>query len=122
MTKCLVEKGDLETPLILWNRTQKRAENHAAQLGADKTRVLGSVEEVVKEADIIFTCLGDDPAVLGIMETMLACDVQGKLFVDCSTVHPDTTEKLEKSVTAKGAEFVGMPGLLPSNFNVWHVG
>lgn len=55
-------------------------------------------------------CLGDDAAVNSAVDAMLQEDVKGKLIVDCSTVHPDTTNALEKKVTDKGAEFVGMPG------------
>ena len=55
-------------------------------------------------------CLGDDAAVNDTVDSMLQEDVKGKLIVDCSTVHPDTTNALEKRITEKGAEFVGMPG------------
>lgn len=36
-------------------------------------------------------------------------DVKGKLFCDCSTIHPDTTRKINKSITEKGAKFVACP-------------
>jgi 3-hydroxyisobutyrate dehydrogenase-like beta-hydroxyacid dehydrogenase len=54
-------------------------------------------------------CLGDDAAVNSAVDKILEEDVEGKLIVDCSTVHPDTTNALEKRITSKGAEFVGMP-------------
>lgn len=107
----LVSKGSLEKPLILYNRTKKRSDDLAAKLGADKTQVVDTVGEAVKESDIIFMCLGDDVAVNSAVDTMLEGDVKGKLIVDCSTVHPDTTNALEKRITEKGAEFVGMPGM-----------
>jgi 3-hydroxyisobutyrate dehydrogenase-like beta-hydroxyacid dehydrogenase len=55
-------------------------------------------------------CLGDDAAVNSTVDSILENDIEGKLIVDCSTVHPDTTNALEKKVTEKGGEFVGMPG------------
>jgi 3-hydroxyisobutyrate dehydrogenase-like beta-hydroxyacid dehydrogenase len=110
MSKNLVEKGDLDKPLILYNRTKKRADDLSSQLGTDKTKVVDSVQEAVKTADIIFVCLGDDAAVNSIVDVILEQDVKGKLIVDASTVHPDTSNALEKRVTEKGAEFVAMPG------------
>ncbi|KAK3209011.1 hypothetical protein GRF29_69g471371 [Pseudopithomyces chartarum] len=109
MCKNLVEKGNLDKPLILFNRTKKRSDDLASALGADKTRVVETINDVVKSADIIFMCLGDDAAVNSTVSTILEEDVKGKLIVDASTVHPDTTNDLEKRLTSKGAEFVGMP-------------
>ena len=95
MCKNLVEKGNLDKPLILFNRTKKRSDDLASGLGADKTRVVDSINDVVKSADIIFMCLGDDAAVNSAVDIILEEDVKGKLIVDASTVHPDTTNALE---------------------------
>lgn len=109
MCKNLVEKGNLEKPLILYNRTKKRAEDLAATLPAGKTEVVDTVEEGVKKADIIFTIVSNDAAVEDAINTILQSDVKGKLIVECSTVHPDTTNKIAGKVLAKGAEFVASP-------------
>ncbi|KAH7120769.1 hypothetical protein B0J11DRAFT_507822 [Dendryphion nanum] len=109
MCKNLVEKGHLDKPLILWNRTTKRSTDLSASLGADKTAVADSISEAVKPADIIWICLGDDAAVNAAVDVILQQNVSGKLIVDSSTVHPDTTNALEKRLIGKGAEFVGMP-------------
>lgn len=113
MCKNLVEKGNIDKPLILYNRTKLRAEQLSTKLGADKTQVAETIGDAVKGTDIIFICLGDDAAVNGAVNAILEQDVSNKLLVDCSTVHPDTTNALEKRITAKGAEFVGMPGTFP---------
>ncbi|KAJ4401988.1 hypothetical protein N0V91_007491 [Didymella pomorum] len=105
----LVSKGKLDKPLILYNRTQKRSDDLSAKLGTDKTKVASTIPEAVKDSDIIFICVGDDAAVNSTVDTILGEDVNGKLIVDCSTVHPDTTNALEKRVTSAGASFVGMP-------------
>jgi 3-hydroxyisobutyrate dehydrogenase-like beta-hydroxyacid dehydrogenase len=110
MCKNLVEKGNLDKPLILYNRTKKRSDDLAASIGSSKAKVVDNIGDAVKEADIVFMCLGDDAAVNDTVDTVLQQDVKGKLIVDCSTVHPDTTNGLEKKITGKGAEFVGMPG------------
>ena len=59
-------------------------------------------------------CLGDDAAVNSAVDKVLEQDVSGKVIADCSTVHPDITNALEKRITEKGAEFVGMPGSSPN--------
>jgi 3-hydroxyisobutyrate dehydrogenase-like beta-hydroxyacid dehydrogenase len=109
MCKNLVEKGDLDKPLLIFNRTTKRAEDLSKALGAGKSIVPSSIGEAVSKADIIFTCVGDDKAVDATIDEALKGTVKGKLFVDCSTVHPDTTEGLAKKITAAGAEFVACP-------------
>ncbi|KAI0109477.1 NAD binding domain of 6-phosphogluconate dehydrogenase-domain-containing protein [Nemania sp. FL0031] len=109
MCKNLVEKGNLEKPLILYNRTKKRAEDLAATLPAGKTEVVDSIEEGVKKADIIFTIVSNDAAVKEALDTVLQSDVKGKLIVECSTIHPDSTKQIAQDVLAKGAEFVASP-------------
>lgn len=109
MCKNLVEKGNLSQPLILFNRTQQRADDLSSKLGQGKAKVASTIAEAVQPADIIFTCVGDDKAVVETIDDALKNDVKGKLFVDCSTIHPDTTDKLAKTITAKGAHFVACP-------------
>jgi 3-hydroxyisobutyrate dehydrogenase-like beta-hydroxyacid dehydrogenase len=109
MCKNLVEKGNLTAPLLVFNRTQKRSDDLVSSLGSDKSKVAATVEEAVKDADIIFTCVGDDRAINETINAALVGDVSGKLFVDCSTVHPDTTNRLAKTINAKGADFVACP-------------
>ncbi|KAF2235638.1 hypothetical protein EV356DRAFT_444624 [Viridothelium virens] len=109
MVKNLVEKGNLDKPLIIYNRTPKRAEDLSAKLPAGKTKVATSIDSAVKPADIIFTCVGDDKAITDTIDTCLKAEAKGKLFVDCSTIHPDTTNALAKAIVAQGAEFVACP-------------
>jgi 3-hydroxyisobutyrate dehydrogenase-like beta-hydroxyacid dehydrogenase len=111
MCKNLVEKGQLDKPLTIFNRTPKRAIDLSNSLPSGKSTVASSVEEAVSKSDVIFTCVGDDAAVNEIIDAALKSSIKGKLFVDCSTIHPDTTEALAKKLTAAGAEF-GMSSLL----------
>ena len=111
MAKNLFEKGNLDKPLIVHNRTLATAAELAKKLGGDsKIVVAKTVDDAVSKADIVFTCLSNDKAITSLMEEALKADVKGKLFVDNSTVHPDTTEMLAKTVQAQGAEFVASPG------------
>lgn len=110
MVKNIVEKGSFTSPLAIYNRTTARSEKLASTLPSDKTKVVTSIEEAVNAADIIFTCVGDDKAITETIDTALKSpNAKGKLFVDCSTVHPDTTDQLAKTVNNAGAEFVACP-------------
>lgn len=83
-----------------------------------KIKIVRSIGELVEQADVIFSCVADDAAIFGAYETALSegGDIKGKLFVDCSTVHPGTATKLEGMVTAKGGSFVASPGSLALGF------
>lgn len=74
-----------------------------------KTEVIESLTAGVKKADIIFTCVANDAAVKELVKNMLEAEVRGKLFIDCSTIHPDATESVAKMVHNRGAEFVAAP-------------
>ncbi|KAL8815763.1 MAG: hypothetical protein Q9223_005133 [Gallowayella weberi] len=112
MVKNLLEKGDLDNKLIIYNRTPQRAADLQSTLdpNKEKTVVAPDVYEAVSVADIVFTCLGDDAAVKETVESISRkCNVNGKLFVDCSTIHPDTTNDIAQVFTRLGAEFVACP-------------
>ncbi|RMZ06676.1 hypothetical protein D0864_02173 [Hortaea werneckii] len=111
MVKNLAEKGQFTSPISIYNRTTSRAENLASSLPAGKAQVVTSIPEAVQQADIIFTCVGDDAAIEETISTALQTPAaaKGKLFVDCSTVHPDTTNKLAQTINAAGASFVACP-------------
>ena len=109
MCKNLVEKGQLDRPLIVYNRTEKRAVDLCKSLPSGKSAVASTIEEAVSKSDIIFTCVGDDAAINETIDAALKSNIKGKLFVDCSTVHPETSKGLEEKITGAGAEFVACP-------------
>lgn len=39
-------------------------------------------------------------------EIIASGDIKGKIYVDCSTVHPDTSVKIAEQISAAGGEFV----------------
>ncbi|KAI0393517.1 NAD binding domain of 6-phosphogluconate dehydrogenase-domain-containing protein [Xylariaceae sp. FL0594] len=109
MCKRLVEKGNLDKPLILYNRSKKRSVDLAATLPAGTTEVVDSIAEGVEKADIIFTCLSNDAAVKETVGTILHSDIKGKLIVEASTIAPDTTRQVAEEVLAKGGEYIACP-------------
>ena len=111
MCKNLVEKGSLSKPLIIYNRTAQRAIDLSHKLPKGKSTVVETIEDAVSKSNIIFTCVGDDKAMEATIDTAKKVDIKGKLFVDCSTIHPDTTKKLAGIIEGAGAEFIACPGI-----------
>ncbi|PYH88019.1 NAD(P)-binding protein [Aspergillus ellipticus CBS 707.79] len=109
MAKNLATKGSLSTPLIIYNRNTTRATDFHAT--TPNTTVATTIAEAVTKSDIIFTCVGDDAAIHSIIDASIASgsSLQDKLFVDCSTVHPDTTTALASKLHSAGATFVASP-------------
>ncbi|KAH7137107.1 NAD binding domain of 6-phosphogluconate dehydrogenase-domain-containing protein [Dactylonectria estremocensis] len=109
MSKNIVEKGNLDSPLLVYNRSSKRTVDFSRSLPEGKTEVVESLTDGVSRADVIFSCVANDEAVQELFETVFEVDVTGKLFIESSTIHPDTTEAIAKEVVARGAEFVAAP-------------
>jgi 3-hydroxyisobutyrate dehydrogenase-like beta-hydroxyacid dehydrogenase len=107
MCKNLVKKGQLSYPLVLYNRTASRASELSSKIG--HSTVASSIEEAVGQSDMIFLCLGDDTAVEDTITSAMQGNVKDKLFVDCSTVHPDTTSRVAKALVECSAHFVACP-------------
>lgn len=109
MVKNLVEKANLDKPVIIQNRTQAKAEEFVATLPSGKAKVVATPAELAAASDIIFTALGDDKSIEDLIQGLLKADVKGKLIVDTTTIHPETSSQLNKAVTAQGAHFVACP-------------
>ncbi|GJC88247.1 putative oxidoreductase YfjR [Colletotrichum liriopes] len=109
MCKNLVEKSNLDQPLLIYNRTVKRATELSQSLPAGRTEVTESLGDAITKADIIFTCVANDQAVEEIFATAVEHDLKGKVFVECSTIAPSTSEAAAKSVLNKGADFICAP-------------
>lgn len=113
MIKNITQKGPQSTPLVLYNRTVSKAESFASTLQPGKTTVARSIPEAVKPASTVFICVGDDLALHSVISAILlqedTGDISTKTIVDCSTVHPDTTLDVQRSLTNRGAAFVACP-------------
>ncbi|RBQ79301.1 hypothetical protein FVER14953_21267 [Fusarium verticillioides] len=90
MCLSLVQRGSLDKPLLVYNRTQKRCDDFVTQVGSANAKTYS--------------------AVLDIYESMVQeGDVGGKLFVECSTISPELVDKIAKLMIDHGAEFVSSP-------------
>lgn len=109
MSKNIVEKGNLDSPLLIYNRSTKRSVDFKNSLPEGKVEVVEAIADGVSRSDVIFSCIANDDAVQETYKAILDVDVADKLFIESSTIHPETTEALAKQVVAKGAAFVAAP-------------
>lgn len=57
--------------------------------------------------------MSNDAALQAVVDEVVASgDISGKVYVDCSTVHPDTSKSVEDKMKKAGAEFVAGEPLL----------
>ncbi|KAI7763130.1 hypothetical protein LZL87_012167 [Fusarium oxysporum] len=109
----LVQKGSLDKPLLVYDRTQKRSDDFVTQVGSSHAKRSSSLHEGVGSSDIIFSCLSSDSAVVEIFEPMIKDgDARGKPFVECSTISHELVDKIPKLIIDHGAEFVSSPGVM----------
>ena len=99
---------DVGHEVVVWNRSPDKA----ASLSTAGAAVAGTPGELAGRADTIITILTDADAIAGVYEGpsgLLAGDVAGKLFIEMSTVQPETEVALAKKITAKHATMVECP-------------
>jgi 3-hydroxyisobutyrate dehydrogenase len=101
----LIEVGHTVT---VWNRNVEKVKPvvaAGATAAATPTALAGACEVIIT----ILTDAAAIDAVYGGPEGLLAGDVQGKLFIEMSTVQPATELALAEKVRRKGAAFVECP-------------
>ncbi|KAM0279423.1 hypothetical protein ACHAQH_004583 [Verticillium albo-atrum] len=94
--------------LQFWNRTSARGESLEA-LGAVSSL---SPAQLIATSDIIFISLSDDHAVMSVIRRIIETagdELAGKIVVDTSTVHPDTSTNIGRSLAEQGTRFIAAP-------------
>lgn len=95
-----------ETPLSYTNRTLSRGAA-LEELGGVPCQ---TVAEVVKKVDIIFLSISDDSVLESLVHEIVASgSIDGKIIVDTSTVHPDTSIAAATTLSKARANFVAAP-------------
>ena len=90
----------------VFNRNHARAnEWNAAHTGL----VAASIAEAVKDADIAFSCVGDDPDIRAVATAAFPAMKRGTIFVDHTTGSATLAEELARDATAKGLAFIDAP-------------
>ncbi len=94
--------------VMVWNRTPERTR----ALAAAGAIVAATPAQLATRCEIVITILTDAAAIDATYhggEGLLAGDVRGKLFIEMSTVRPETPVALLARVKAAGAEMVDCP-------------
>lgn len=94
--------------VIVWNRSTEKVKP-LADAGA---KVASSPAELAAQSGAIITILTDAAAIDAVYlgsSGLLSGEVKGKLFIEMSTVQPDTEIALAEKVRAKGAALVECP-------------
>lgn len=95
-------------PLTVWNRTRSKAE----KLSGMGAAVADTPAAVAREADVIFTIVSDDQALIDIVfghDGILQGIRPGVTVIDCSTVSPETSRKVCAELAAHFADFLDAP-------------
>jgi 3-hydroxyisobutyrate dehydrogenase len=88
--------------MTVWNRSADKARALGLKLADSPAALAGASEAVI-------SMLGDAAAVETVYAQMLAGDAKGRLFVDMSTVRPETSRRIDALVKRKGGAFVECP-------------
>ena len=88
--------------VTVWNRTVDKARALGLPVAEDPSGLL-------EASDIIISILTDSSAIEAVYAKLLAGDVTRKLFIEMSTVRPETERRLAEKVKAKGAALVECP-------------
>ncbi|CAG8027905.1 unnamed protein product [Penicillium nalgiovense] len=93
--------------LMYSNRTMSRGSPLQA-LGAIAEP---NFEKVVSQCGIIFTMVSNDSVLQSLLSTAMGSSqsLKDKIFVDCSTVHPETVQSAVSQLKSKDASYVAAP-------------
>jgi 3-hydroxyisobutyrate dehydrogenase len=99
----LVKKG---FDIAVYNRTTAKADHWVKQHGGNAA---SSPVEAVRDASLVFACLGDDPDVETVVRAVAPALKKGSVLVDHTTASPALAKKLHAELAAQGAGFVDAP-------------
>ncbi len=105
MARNLLTKG---FPLTVWNRTPARCE----PLAREGARVARSPRALAEGVDVVVACVADPAAVERLVfaeDGVLAGARPGLRYLECSTVSPDLTRRVQAALRARGADALEAP-------------
>lgn len=92
--------------VVVYNRTAEKARNWTSEF---KGAAAPGIQEAVKNADIVFACLGDDPDVAAVVGKAAEGLKRGAVFVDHTTASPSLARRLHGELAEFGVGFVDAP-------------
>ena len=90
----------------VFNRTLTKADKWVKEFGG---RQAASAEEAAAGAEIVFTCLGDDPDVAMVVRKVAGAMGRGAILVDHTTASPTLARRLHGEMKELGLGFVDAP-------------
>jgi len=103
MARNLAQAGLLAA---VWNRTQDKAEQLAAELGVDAAE---TPADLARCCDMIQLCVSADGDVLEVVDALLPGLCPGAVVIDHSTVGSETARSAAAKVRAAGGDFLDAP-------------
>lgn len=88
--------------IMVWNRSADKAK-------ATGFRVADSPASLARSCEAVISILADAAAVESVFARMLEGDVQGKLFIEMSTVRPAVAARVARQVASRQGIFVECP-------------
>ncbi|WP_457638682.1 NAD(P)-dependent oxidoreductase [Persephonella sp.] len=90
----------------VWNRTLSKAKESGLPY-------VEKLEELVKESDVVITMLFGSDSVEEVYKKIVdtGISLKGKVFIDMTTIHPDTAKKTAELMIKNGADFLEAPVL-----------
>ncbi len=92
--------------VTVYNRTAAKADKWTSDF---KGRAAATIAEAVKDTDIVFTCLGDDPDVSAVIDEATPLLSTGVILVDHTTASPTLARRLHEQLAARGVGFIDAP-------------
>jgi 3-hydroxyisobutyrate dehydrogenase len=99
--------ADMGHQVQIWNRTPGKAQVVAGS--STGITAVDSVVDAVKDAAVIFTVLRDGDAVAAVMETAIDAVAEGAVWVQASTVGPESARKLGELAHAHRLAYLDAP-------------
>jgi len=105
MARNLLKKG---FPLTVWNRTKERCE----PLAKNGARVAKNPRDLAEHSDVVVACVADPAAVERLVfaeDGILGGVRPGFRYLECSTVSPETTRRVQTALRERGADALEAP-------------
>jgi 3-hydroxyisobutyrate dehydrogenase len=99
--------GETGHQVNLWNRNPDRARTAAA--ASTGVRAVVEITDAVKDAPVVLTLLRDGDAVADVMKAALGSLDPGAVWVQASTIGPDSARALAELARAHGVAYLDAP-------------
>ncbi|HIQ14004.1 MAG TPA: NAD(P)-dependent oxidoreductase, partial [Leucothrix sp.] len=99
----LANKGYTVT---VYNRTTAIAEKWVEEYSGEKEE---TIEDAVKQSDVILTCVGNDNDVWGVYQKIFNAAKQGAILIDHTTTSAKLARQLDEKAKAHNMAFIDAP-------------